>query len=456
MRSQPREDYYEGNDFLDPFWVLFAEEDDSVEMPSGTRKKMRRKPRPCYDHHQGGDSVLNYFIPEVYLEEREPDDLQRAQKEGRQKKQHYWRRSNLKRNKEQKPGFGRKGNPKRNAGVSSSASAAYRNSLLIRDTHGGNIQNSASITDEATSIDCDNKPAPFPNLMDALTNNWDPWGDRSSSCDSSVGTNLSYESSRNEESTNSATVSYASASVEGAKEQQEVQQVLVRFNPLSTAHSQQREITLFQQRKPACLKDSPQKEAEETLKARSSSREITASGFDESTLSSDEHLEHDDGSRLKSEKPDDERDPSSCLGIQCSRMNNVKITKLPFLLRRKVIKDELERHDLAAIFPKLRMVADDKDVRSPGVVASGKVFNGNVPAHLQLSSEAFMTTKGPQSVYEYEYDGGEHIDVAYNHFGPNPISLLMIRRHVTPPRPRFKGAVVQVEVRIEFCPFSGS
>jgi hypothetical protein len=94
------------------------------------------------------------------------------------------------------------------------------------------------------------------------------------------------------------------------------------------------------------------------------------------------------------------------------------------------------------------MVADEKagENQHSSVVAKIRDFKGGIPAHLQVSPDAFLTTKGPQSLYEYEYNGAEHMDVSYNHFGLNPLSLLVIRHHATPPLVTEDGAVVQIEV----------
>jgi hypothetical protein len=58
-------------------------------------------------------------------------------------------------------------------------------------------------------------------------------------------------------------------------------------------------------------------------------------------------------------------------------------------LRRSFPIDELGKHELTTVFPKLRMVADEKTGgnKYSSVVANSKEFRGNIPAHLQLSSE---------------------------------------------------------------------
>ncbi|CAJ1953744.1 unnamed protein product [Cylindrotheca closterium] len=78
--------------------------------------------------------------------------------------------------------------------------------------------------------------------------------------------------------------------------------------------------------------------------------------------------------------------------------------------------------DMGFFFPAARMVSD---------------LEGQVPISLQMSAENgvmgipsdhFLGTKGPQSLYSYEYEGRVHMDISYTKFGDDPHECIALRK----------------------------
>jgi hypothetical protein len=80
------------------------------------------------------------------------------------------------------------------------------------------------------------------------------------------------------------------------------------------------------------------------------------------------------------------------------------------------------------LYPMVRMVSDFDDVQIP-IGWQADLINGifGVP------SDKFLETKGPQSLYCYEYASNSNIDVSYSKFGDVLTSFLGIRRLDHPP-----------------------
>lgn len=427
----------DGNEgMFDPFWVLFGDEesDEEIDLRTPNRKGSNE-----------GSGMLNYFMPEEYnlelaREERQPSE---SNKKDQKKKQHYWRR-----HKEGgRLSFGRKGTNSRNAVPSSTNSRSSFISPEQRDA--GHTRETGH--DDGYSVDENNELFPsmaMPSFTEAFAAPWDPWGDQSSSSGSSGASYVSDEETDDESLVSGA--SFGSASLE-TQEPPQVEQILVQFNPVvdSTTRSV---ASLKPVAEPTTSQTGfqPSIVSEDGSALPKSSSTDTSYRNDESAISSFEKTGYNQGfqSNIDFDVVSEERKPSSCLRLQnvCGTPGKKLERKfmLPFCRSSKV--QDVDR-DLATAFPKLRMIPDEKSMglNNAAVVSNSKKFKGNVPAHLQLSSDAFLATRGPQSLYEYEYDGGEHIDVAYNHFGPNPMSLLVIRHHETTPRRRPNGAIVQIE-----------
>lgn len=445
MRSKSQDD---AESMYDPFWVLFGDE-ESDEDVEPARKSGKQKLQKSRDHNEadGANIMMGLFLPEAQdtslsrtmEEERQPRETNKKQeKQSRQKKQHYWRRPK----EGGRLSFGRKTNSKRNLVVTSSDSVDSSTPPEQREmanlNSGGYEQQGRVIQDDGYSLEDNHDAFPstaLPAFMEAFGTPWDPWGEHSSSSGSSV-------ASYSDDVSSGSSVSNESASL-AAQDTQQVQQILVQFNPVADNTGTNNPKTLANQ--PSA---SPWVVIQDSFTQRRDSSRNMQAGNDEGKTSSYGRFggSEEFQPNIEFDVIEDERKPSSCLDMQniCSVSGNKndKKLRLPFC-RSKVRDVEL---DLATAFPKLRMVADEKEggLNSAAIVNSKK-FKGNLPAHLQMSSDAFVSTKGPQSLYEYEYDGGEHIDVAYNHFGPNPSSLLVIRHHRSPPRPRMHGAIIQVE-----------
>jgi hypothetical protein len=140
--------------------------------------------------------------------------------------------------------------------------------------------------------------------------------------------------------------------------------------------------------------------------------------------------------------------------LVCCGINNYTQEELNWSRRTGMLIHELNADELAAIFPKLRLVSDKNESKSRSeVIGNSNSFEKNFPAHLQLPSEALVAGSGPQSLFEYEYECGMHMNVTYAGFGPLPRTLIKVETHKAPPRSYERGCIsynkvlVQIEVR---------
>lgn len=426
---------------FDPFSMFFPEDDFSDE-ESNRRGFGKRRPSKIEPVEEDG-SILDYFIQDDEFlgtdEQREPSRGSSRRQKNLKSNGHSWRGNAPKKDKDRRLVYGRKNVSKRNSAVENETNSWTSDR---RDMPSGDFpsRNSFNNIKASYSNDGDNNnlfpPSAFPSFMETLAIPWEPWGDQESTDDSSGASYTDDEESL-------ATASDASLSF-GTHEPQEVQQILVQFNPLAESSPIGQETSVI-------------------TRFNSTSRvqpfSTTGIGTNEFVglpppprQSSRQNVFQSDDSTLDTyERFDNELDVEDAVP-QPSRFNMQKIrccsgknngNKNTFLCGNGAYA-----HDEQG-FPIVRMIADEKGggLQHSSVVAKIKDFKGNVPAHLQVSPDAFLATQGPQSLYEYEYDDAEHMDVAYSHFGPNPLSLLMIRHHPAPPVDSEKGSVVQVEVR---------
>ena len=109
---------------------------------------------------------------------------------------------------------------------------------------------------------------------------------------------------------------------------------------------------------------------------------------------------------------------------------------------------ELTVEELAEIFPKLRMVADERsNDQSSLVLGNTNSFDDSRPALLQVPSKALKPAFGLQSLYEYDFTSGKHMSASYDACGNDSIASISVVTHDEPPaisEPNF--AVIQVEV----------
>ena len=430
---------------FDPFWVLFRDEESDEEID--LRTSSRNDKQATLASRNEGSGMLNYFMPEENYRENAREERQpsAARKKEQKKIQHYWRR-----NKDSgRLSFGRRSiSSKKNSTPSSSNSLSSWTSPERRET----VHEQERGHDDSCSVEENNQVFPsmeLPSFTEAFSNPWDPWGEQSSTSGSSEASYISDETDDDESLASFASV--GSASFE-TQEQPQVDQIVVQFNPMTESMNRnmrsQEEAVDPNGEQGGFLTDITSPEGSHP---RDSSADQPFLGNEERTINSLKKITFDQEFKtsIDFDVIDEERKSSRCMTLQnvCGTQGK-KLEgnfRLPFCRRNKIHD---ANRDLTSSFPKLRMVADEKEVglNSLAVVSNSRKFRGNVPAHLQLSSDAFLAARGPQSLYEYEYDGGEHIDVAYNHFGPNPLSLLVIRHHERSPRLRPNGAIVQVEV----------
>jgi hypothetical protein len=140
--------------------------------------------------------------------------------------------------------------------------------------------------------------------------------------------------------------------------------------------------------------------------------------------------------------------------IVCCSIKNASDEQLRWSHQTGLPLHELSSDELATIFPKLRLVSDKHESKyGSAVIGNSNSFEKNLPAHLQLPNKALVLDSGPQSLFEYEYERGRHMNVIFSGFGPLPCTLITVVTYKQPPPSYEKGLIsynevlVQVEVR---------
>ncbi|CAB9503991.1 alcohol dehydrogenase [Seminavis robusta] len=405
-----------GNDFfdLDPFKFLFSDEDEhgSVEestQASPPQRKSKSRTKKAADSALKRPPEQRDPSESVY-EDGTEDSL------GRKRQQHYWRRNQPKNEaKGRRLGFGRKPVPKKTFAPSGTSAE----SSFVSDVPDHSVVSSLQSTyrDDNTRDDdrTEEDDEGFSSLMKALGRRWDPWDDQSSS---SCSSRLSFDDTGTHDEESYLSARRGGILHDQPATQQQVQQVLVQYNPKSGIREARQEtmVTSFH---PA------PKRPETILSEGKGAPSIQSMKY----YAPAETTPEDAGSIVASVAQSQQREDcdidegrSRCLDLQkvCGVGRGKKKNKIhPSASRSASRSAEM---DTASVFPKLRMVADEEvgGSKASAVVPADKKFNGSIPAHLQVSMDAFLPTKGPQSLYEYEH-------------------------HLNPPRPRPGVAIVQVE-----------
>jgi len=106
--------------------------------------------------------------------------------------------------------------------------------------------------------------------------------------------------------------------------------------------------------------------------------------------------------------------------------------------RRSDLVDRLGKTDIAEVFPSSRLVVDGE---SHSIV--------KVDGVMGLPSDHLERLKGPQSLYAYDYDSSEHMDVSYAKSNQKPRENISVRRLGLPPSLSLsltgESIVIQVE-----------
>jgi hypothetical protein len=108
------------------------------------------------------------------------------------------------------------------------------------------------------------------------------------------------------------------------------------------------------------------------------------------------------------------------------------------------IVNHLRKEDAAEVFPTTRMIANGKSHSITGQKAD--LVNGV----MGVPSDCFVQSEGPQSLYAYDYDTNEHMDVYYADMNKKASSSLSVRKLGPPPSLSVESGekiVIQVEVR---------
>eukprot|EP00977_Amphora_coffeiformis_P009417 scaffold2179_cov165-Amphora_coffeaeformis.AAC.21 len=131
----------------------------------------------------------------------------------------------------------------------------------------------------------------------------------------------------------------------------------------------------------------------------------------------------------------------------CKVFRNLSDAELVRAMESGIPVHELTLEELAEIFPKIRMVADEHSSDQTSLVlGNANSFDDSRPALLQVPSKAIKPALGLQSLYEYDFTSGKHMTVSYDSCGSDPRSSLMVITHGDPPVSKeSKFAVIQVE-----------
>ena len=104
-------------------------------------------------------------------------------------------------------------------------------------------------------------------------------------------------------------------------------------------------------------------------------------------------------------------------------------------------------NEMNQVLPRTRMISDENSEQARIVSTS----NESVNEIMGVNTDSFLKTKGPQSLYNYDYGKKEHMDVVYESFSTDPRKCLVTRRYELDPS-KFQSIgdkiVVQVEVRL--------
>lgn len=126
----------------------------------------------------------------------------------------------------------------------------------------------------------------------------------------------------------------------------------------------------------------------------------------------------------------------------CCSIKNLSGAQLEATRRTGLPVHELSPEEVAQMFPKLRTVPDNDEAQ---IVKNISVFEDYLPVVFQSS---IPKAGKPQSVYEYDYESGQHMFAQYSFYGPNPENVLRVKTGPNP-EPLDQGtrtALVQVEV----------
>ena len=102
------------------------------------------------------------------------------------------------------------------------------------------------------------------------------------------------------------------------------------------------------------------------------------------------------------------------------------------------------QNDMKEVLPRTRMISDENSEQAKLVSTS----NENVDAIMGVNTDTFLETKGPQSLYNYDYGKKEHIDVVYEDFSSDPRKSMFTRRYDLDPE-KFNSIGDKIVVQIE-------
>lgn len=155
------------------------------------------------------------------------------------------------------------------------------------------------------------------------------------------------------------------------------------------------------------------------------------------------------------EKSSECRDESNTANLDAEKSRGAR--PFGFVLKRLVccsIKNKEESEELESFpteivqstFPSTRMISDNAS-DNPKVMNEARRSEEN---DLGVPSDELQHTKGPQSVYAYDYQDQQHLDVFYTAMGANPRGSIVVRKLGGPP-PLIPSSmrnevIIQVEV----------
>lgn len=107
--------------------------------------------------------------------------------------------------------------------------------------------------------------------------------------------------------------------------------------------------------------------------------------------------------------------------------------------------NKLDIEDAHGVFPATRIIAKDSTEVSSILGQSADFVNGV----MGIPSDKFLETKGPHSLYAYDYESNEHMDLVYSEFNQKPRSSLSVRNLGPPPALISSSSPDEVVVQVE-------
>jgi hypothetical protein len=108
--------------------------------------------------------------------------------------------------------------------------------------------------------------------------------------------------------------------------------------------------------------------------------------------------------------------------------------------------NQMQAGDSKEIFPATRMISDDNKSEFSSITGQRADYVNGV---MGVPSDRFLQTKGPQSLYAYDYESDEHMDVLFAEFGSKARTSLFVRKLGPPPMLDSASGGSEVVIKVE-------